>query len=332
MAIFRLSAWLSSDVLRQRKKLFMTTFAILSGLTTIYQLGSCYRSQMVLSGHREIINGCSSSSSYTLNDSYAGIDFDIPNIIHQMWKSSNISSYPAAASYPSWRDAFEPLNYTVSLWTDEELHELVRTNYSWLLPTYEGYSQNIQRADVARLLVLHAYGGIYMDLDVHPISIAEVSCLQRLGHQAILTPTSGASGVSNHFIMAQKGSKFIEWLLLEAEQRGGYRSRRIILPYLRVFWSTGPMMVTSAFEHYASVFGLKTDKIAILDEAYGTSVIFHAAGRSWHGQDGRVLNFIADHLMAVFLAVSVILVGLVVSCWRRVTRPTPLISQRLRLD
>lgn len=72
-------------------------------------------------------------------------------------------------------------------------------------------------------------------------------------------------------------------------------SRRIVLPYLEVFWSTGPIMLTAAFRKYAWIYGTLRDNVRLIDENYGGAVIGHAAGRSWHGADGQALNYIADH-------------------------------------
>lgn len=45
------------------------------------------------------------------------------------------------------------------LWTDEANRELVREHYPWLLETYDSFPENIMRADTARVLYLHKYGG-----------------------------------------------------------------------------------------------------------------------------------------------------------------------------
>ncbi|PHH93054.1 hypothetical protein CDD83_1756 [Cordyceps sp. RAO-2017] len=191
---------------------------------------------------------------------------------------------------------FEPMNYTVKLWTEDDIVDIVKNKYPWLLSTYQSYSQNIQRADVARLVVLHAEGGMYADLDVHPRSFEAISCLQSLDLQGIFAPTSGALGLSNHFFMAEKGSAFLHWALHEAKRRGGATSKRILLPYLQVFWSTGPLMVTSAYSQYAWAISPTSTEIGVLDEDYGGSVIGHEAGRSWHSADGQILNYLGDNL------------------------------------
>lgn len=107
-------------------------------------------------------------------------------------------------------------NYTVKLWADDEALELITAKYAWLLQTYKEHSLNIQRADIARLLVVHTEGGIYSDLDVYPRSAEHIQCVQHLGLQAIFSPTTGTLGLSNHFFMARCGSPFLQWVLYEA--------------------------------------------------------------------------------------------------------------------
>jgi hypothetical protein len=96
--------------------------------------------------------------------------------------------------------------------------------------------------------------------------------------------------------MAEPGSPFLQWVLYEAKRRSSrIGSRGILLLYLQVFWSTGPIMVTAAFRQYAWLYDTLRLDIGLLDGGFGGSVIRHAAGRSWQGVDGRALNYIADH-------------------------------------
>lgn len=45
------------------------------------------------------------------------------------------------------------------LWTDAENRELVQEHYPWLLETYDRLPENIMRADMARILYMHQFGG-----------------------------------------------------------------------------------------------------------------------------------------------------------------------------
>lgn len=252
-----------------------------------------------------IIAGCTTNPPEPLNESSLFVDSRIPNVVHQLWKTDNVRTYSTEieASLNSWKNMFEPLNYTIKLWTDDDILQLVKGKYSWILTTYETYPQNIQRADIARLLVIHAEGGIYADLDVYPTSAHQIQCLQHLGLQAIFASTESTLGLSNHFFMAQRGSPFLQWALYEAKRRG-VASRHIFVPYLQVFWSTGPMMVTEAFRKYAWLYGTLRHDMGLLENGYSRVVISHAAGRSWHRLDGQALNYIADHFRMDILLVS----------------------------
>jgi len=55
-------------------------------------------------------------------------------------------------------------------------------------------------------------------------------------------------------------------------------------------------MVTAAFRKYAWLYGSLRHRLGVLDDGYTREVIRHEAGRSWHGSDGRALNYIADHV------------------------------------
>ncbi|KAI2505201.1 glycosyltransferase [Fragilaria crotonensis] len=105
------------------------------------------------------------------NESYseycAGVDTSddsyVPRIVHQTYKSHDLPE-----NFRMWRDECQRLNpcWEFRLWTDEDNLDLVRTSFPELLPTYEGYNLNIKRIDAARFMMLHKFGGVYMDLDL----------------------------------------------------------------------------------------------------------------------------------------------------------------------
>ena len=86
----------------------------------------------------------------------------IPRILHQSWK---VDSPPQKLrSYVgSWQERQPDWEY--KLHTDVANAELVVERYPWLASLFLSLS-GIQRADVSRLLYMHAYGGVYADLDV----------------------------------------------------------------------------------------------------------------------------------------------------------------------
>lgn len=94
----------------------------------------------------------------------------IPRIVHQTWKSAEIPSAWQLAHH-SWRSNHPDWEYR--LWTDEDNRNHVAAHYPELLDWYESLPYAILKADVARVLILDCYGGVYADLDTE--------CLRPLG-------------------------------------------------------------------------------------------------------------------------------------------------------
>lgn len=251
----------------------------------------------------------------------------IPDTIHQIWKDDDVSTYSLEASRDTWRYMFAGKNYTIKLWTESDILKLVENSYPWLLSTYKNYQYDIQRADIARLMVVHKEGGIYADLDAYPTETSNepMECLQRLEYQALFAPMVGNKGVSNHFFMGQKDSEFLLWALHEAKKRATSPSKSIMLPYVTVLWSTGPIMITAVANEYSWLYNQSKGgkALGVLDDRYVRTVIHHAAGRYWHGADGFTLNFISDYpgkaaTIGLMLSAAVIAAVLTARRWRRI--------------
>ncbi|KAJ3070824.1 hypothetical protein HK102_006575 [Quaeritorhiza haematococci] len=87
----------------------------------------------------------------------------IPHIIHQSWKTRELPS-----KFLRWSDTWKENHPTWKhiLWTDNENRLLVERYYPWFLPHYDALPKHIMRVDAARILYMHRYGGVYVDLDV----------------------------------------------------------------------------------------------------------------------------------------------------------------------
>ena len=93
----------------------------------------------------------------------------LPLVVHHTWKSTRIPQ-GLLPQVQTWRGV---RGWRHVLHTDADNMELVRTRYPRLLPLYSRLSP-IQQADVARMLIMHAYGGVYVDLDMQRIRPLEV--------------------------------------------------------------------------------------------------------------------------------------------------------------
>ncbi len=84
-------------------------------------------------------------------------------VVHQSWKSSEISSGLMARCFASWSQMHPEALHV--LWTDADNDLLVRQHYPQYAKLYESLRMPIMKADMVRLLYLHRYGGLYVDMD-----------------------------------------------------------------------------------------------------------------------------------------------------------------------
>lgn len=52
-----------------------------------------------------------------------------------------------------------------TLWDTKKMRSLVEESFNWMLPQYDAIDMDIKRTDIARLLILVKYGGVYVDID-----------------------------------------------------------------------------------------------------------------------------------------------------------------------
>ena len=83
-------------------------------------------------------------------------------IIHQSWISHQLPS-KLGSLCQTWNAHHHDALHIV--WSDDDNARLVREHYSSLLPLYESLPLDVQRADMARLMYIHRYGGLYVDMD-----------------------------------------------------------------------------------------------------------------------------------------------------------------------
>jgi Anp1 protein/glycosyl transferase-like sugar-binding protein len=86
----------------------------------------------------------------------------IPRIIHQTWKTDDIPER-FRLYQRSWIE--KNPGWTYRLWSDRALLDFVAAHYPDLLSTFCCYQNGVRRADAARYMLLHHFGGIYADID-----------------------------------------------------------------------------------------------------------------------------------------------------------------------
>lgn len=169
------------------------------------------------------------------------------------------------------------------------------------MPTYLSYPYGIQRADAVRYFILHRFGGVYLDLDV--------GCKSRLDfmrrHQ-FTAPLTYPVGISNDILGGAPGSTFSARAI-----RGLQRwNKWMVIKYVQVMFSTGPMYLTVSYASWRSKLGLAAiprDVYAKYCKNSPKAAFYHLHGSSWHADDAAFVFWLDRHrpLVAAFVVFTV---------------------------
>jgi len=88
--------------------------------------------------------------------------------------------------------------------------------------------------------------------------------------------------------MATKHSPFLHKALSEAK----FHTSWIMMPYLKVFASTGPLFVSKILQSWVPS---KAERIVIVTTEEVKMFVEHTQGRSWITLDGKLFNWLSDH-------------------------------------
>ena len=113
------------------------------------------------------ITGCALLVTDSGGTASGGHMAGVPQTIHQTFKNRDLHNIHRAY-HRAWR-ALHP-GWKMVLWNDAELRLLVRWHYPWFEATL-AIARRVNRIteiDAMRVLLLHRFGGAYMDLDVEP--------------------------------------------------------------------------------------------------------------------------------------------------------------------
>ena len=100
-----------------------------------------------------------------LDIEFEPMSLGIPKIIHQT-APADTKKWPQVwhKCQQTWKKHFPTYQYI--MWTDEDLNNLIQTQFPEFWGIFKGYDKNIKRFDVARYFILYKYGGIYLDMDI----------------------------------------------------------------------------------------------------------------------------------------------------------------------
>tara|TARA_R110000824_G_scaffold53444_1_gene147941 strand:+ start:863 stop:1540 length:678 start_codon:yes stop_codon:yes gene_type:complete len=101
----------------------------------------------------------------------------IPRIIHQIYFDFGRGSYRNIPDYCWNHDKTgvfcKENKIELKFWNEEEVEELIETDYPEFWDTYKAFPHKIMKVDFAKYIILHKFGGIYLDMDVKPMLSVE---------------------------------------------------------------------------------------------------------------------------------------------------------------
>lgn len=89
----------------------------------------------------------------------------IPRVIHQIWfqgQNVNIKKYKDCQK--SCKKIYQ--NWDYILWDKKKIETMIKRDYPQYWKLYNIYPFMIQKIDIAKIFIMHRYGGVYMDMDM----------------------------------------------------------------------------------------------------------------------------------------------------------------------
>jgi len=128
----------------------------------------------------------------------------IPKILHQLAPADK-THWPDAwhVCQESWQNIYN--DWTYMLWNDDDVEFLVKTKYPEEYKWFKAMPMNIERVDAARSFILHAYGGLYADMDYYCYKKLE---LPEDGKAILVASNMGEEIVQNSLMASPRGHEF----------------------------------------------------------------------------------------------------------------------------
>jgi mannosyltransferase OCH1-like enzyme len=173
----------------------------------------------------------------------------IPKLLHQINETKNLA--PMFRPYQRQLLKIHP-GWDYHLHDNIDMRNTLGRYFPSLVPIYDNYPFNVQRADLFRLVIVYVMGGFYVDLDVDCLneldSLTAFNCVfgeektltrteaQALGHRDLLR-------VGNYMFGSSPGHPF----LLRVVEEMVKRARTRITTENDILETTGPGLLTTVY-------------------------------------------------------------------------------------
>ena len=231
--------------------------------------------------------------------------------IHQIWLQGacglpNTPDKPYKKYSERWRELNKPYGYI--LWDEPMILRLMSNEYPELLETYNGYQFWVMRTDLARYMILHKYGGFYIDMDHKPIkSIAPLASglptFYSKDFNWFIHFVTYNVYINNNFLYFPYPYHPLAELIVK-RARGSHIRNFYDFKVLYVIEKIGPHFLMEVINEYISPDTFKTtDKIRVIPDAEIEKYFHDEEANSWIGpvrfdlHDSAMLGLLAVFFM-----------------------------------
>ncbi len=220
---------------------------------------------------------------------------EVPLLFHQIF----LNYTPMPTTWPrnieSCKSRTTEFRYV--LWDRRKVERFLHESFPWFMNTYRSYPYDVQRADAARYFIMYTFGGLYMDMDLVCRKPLEGLVRQMLNGQPAapecMFSQADPDGVIGIDVIVCKPRSEI---MRQATTHLEVFNRFYGLPYLTVILGTGPLFLTTV-----QMFNSNPNRsIAIISQRGSEHYFEYGLGRTWHGWDGKLLNWLYYNLAQDF--------------------------------
>ena len=179
---------------------------------------------------------------------------NIPRIIHQIW--SGIEE-PLPEFFreltETWKKHHPDWEYI--FWDNERMNSFIQEFYPEYWTSYNAAKYNIQKWDLIRYLILHHFGGMYVDVDYECLESFESLLENNKGcyFSAEAAMHANAMGIGNFFnnalIISIPRHPFV-WLIVESAFNEISLERNYPSKLFEVLSTTGPLLLTHLYNNH----------------------------------------------------------------------------------
>jgi len=249
-------------------------------------------------------------------------------IIHQVWFGTIPNKRSAEKAYEklklcrnSWK-VKNPNWYHIE-WNKDMCINLLKTLYPEHIEMFKKYNYEIQRCDMVRYLILHRYGGWYVDMDYYCNRPLDEAMLIYNSNIYLVQSPNGIIGqdedhISNSLMYSVKNHPFWRQILIEME-----KVKNISYYYtkhLDVMFKTGPGILNHIYSMYKyrykvkslpwklfQPYGIKDEKMLLKNDKEVFAI--HLGKGSWEDNDSKFLIFWLRE-WKILLFIGIVFIGI----------------------